>query len=100
MGPLANILTAEAAGDVKDFHLTTRINDELRQDARLSELIFDIPTLIAAISAGITLIAGDIIATGTPVGVGIGYDPPVFLKQGDVVSITIDPIGNLENPVA
>lgn len=98
MGPV--ILTADAAGDVKDFHLTTRINDELRQDARLSELIFDIPTLIAAISSGITLIAGDIIATGTPVGVGIGYDPPVFLQEGDVVSITIDPIGTLENPVA
>jgi 2-keto-4-pentenoate hydratase/2-oxohepta-3-ene-1,7-dioic acid hydratase in catechol pathway len=97
MGPL--LLTADEAGDVRDFHLTTRVNDEPRQDAKVAALIFDVPTLIAAISEGITLIAGDIIATGTPVGVGIGFDPPVFLKPGDVVSITIDPIGTLENPV-
>ena len=67
--------------------------------AKVADLIFDIPTLICSISAGITLIPGDIIATGTPVGVGIGFDPPIFLGSGDVVSITIDPIGTLENPV-
>jgi 2-keto-4-pentenoate hydratase/2-oxohepta-3-ene-1,7-dioic acid hydratase in catechol pathway len=97
MGPV--ILTADEAGDVREFHLTTRVNDEPRQDAKVAALIFDVPTLIASISEGITLIPGDIIATGTPVGVGIGFEPPGFLKPGDVVSITIDPIGTLENPV-
>ena len=97
LGPV--ILTADEAGDVNNFHLTTRVNGEDRQDAMAADLIFDIPTLIEGISAGITLLPGDIIATGTPVGVGIGYDPPIFLKKGDVVSITIDPIGTLENPV-
>lgn len=97
MGPV--ILTADEAGDVREFHLTTRVNDEPRQDAKVAALIFDVPTLIASISEGITLIPGDIIATGTPVGVGIGFEPPVFLAPGDVVSITIDPIGTLENPV-
>jgi 2-keto-4-pentenoate hydratase/2-oxohepta-3-ene-1,7-dioic acid hydratase in catechol pathway len=98
MGPV--LLTADEAGDVRDFHLTTRVNNEPRQDAKVAALIFDVPTLIASISHGMTLIPGDIIATGTPVGVGIGFEPPVFLKPGDVVSITIDPIGTLENPVA
>jgi len=97
MGPV--LLTADDAGDAGEFHLTTRVNDELRQDAKVAALVFDIPTLIATISHGITLIPGDIIATGTPVGVGIGFDPPKFLKAGDMVSITIDPIGTLKNPV-
>ncbi|NQV57657.1 MAG: fumarylacetoacetate hydrolase family protein [Rhodospirillales bacterium] len=97
MGPV--LLTADEGGDVREFHLTTEVNGETRQDAKVSALIFDIPTLIQSISAGITLMPGDIIATGTPVGVGIGFDPPIFLKKGDVVSITIDPIGTLVNPV-
>jgi 2-keto-4-pentenoate hydratase/2-oxohepta-3-ene-1,7-dioic acid hydratase in catechol pathway len=97
MGPV--LLTADEAGDVRDFHLTTRVNDEPRQDAKVAALIFDVPTLIASISEGVTLIPGDIIATGTPVGVGIGFEPPVILKPCDVVSITIDPIGTLENLV-
>lgn len=75
------------------------VNGELRQDSNTSLLIFDVPTIIAAISAGITLQPGDVIATGTPAGVGIGFDPPRFLKGGDVVRIEIDGIGVLENPV-
>ena len=75
------------------------VNGELRQNARTTELIFNIPTLIATLSAGITLYPGDIIATGTPVGVGIGFKPPKYLKAGDVVRIEIDDIGTLENPV-
>ena len=62
-------------------------------------LIFDIPTIIATISAGLTLKPGDIIATGTPAGVGIGFDPPRYLKAGDVVRVEIDGIGALENQV-
>jgi 2-keto-4-pentenoate hydratase/2-oxohepta-3-ene-1,7-dioic acid hydratase in catechol pathway len=75
------------------------VNGELRQDARIADLIFDIPTLIATISAGITLIPGDIIATGTPAGVGIGFKPPKFLKPGDVIAMEVDGIGRLSNPV-
>jgi 2-keto-4-pentenoate hydratase/2-oxohepta-3-ene-1,7-dioic acid hydratase in catechol pathway len=75
------------------------VNDELRQDAPTEDLIFDIPTLISTISAGITLHPGDIIATGTPAGVGIGFDPPKFLRRGDRVRIHIEGIGTLSNPV-
>ena len=97
MGPA--ILTADEAGDVRDMHLRTWVNGELRQDAKVADLIFDIPTLIETISEGITLLPGDIILTGTPMGCGIGFEPPVFLKAGDVVKVTIDPIGSIENAV-
>ncbi|MDB5966886.1 MAG: hypothetical protein JWQ72_3386 [Polaromonas sp.] len=75
------------------------VNGELRQDASTADLIFDIPKLIETLSAGITLYPGDVIATGTPVGVGIGFKPPKYLKAGDVVRVEIDGIGILENPV-
>ena len=70
---------------------------ELRQDARTSDLIFDIPTLIETCSRGITLLPGDIIATGTAAGVGMGMKPPRWLQHGDVVRIEIDGIGTLQN---
>jgi len=76
------------------------VNDDLRQDATTADLIFDVPTLIETISAGITLQPGDIIATGTPAGVGIGFDPPKYLQAGDRVRVEIERIGVLENPVA
>jgi 2-keto-4-pentenoate hydratase/2-oxohepta-3-ene-1,7-dioic acid hydratase in catechol pathway len=75
------------------------VNGDLRQDSRLSLLIFDIPTIIATLSQGITLRPGDVIATGTPAGVGIGFDPPKYLKNGDVVRAEIDGIGALENSI-
>lgn len=75
------------------------VNGELRQDASTADLIFDIPKLIETLSAGITLYPGDVIATGTPVGVGIGFKPPKYLQAGDVVRVEIDGIGSLENPV-
>ena len=75
------------------------VNGEERQNASTTDLIFDIPTLIETLSAGITLYPGDVIATGTPVGVGIGFKPPKYLKPGDVVRVEIDGIGALENPV-
>jgi 2-keto-4-pentenoate hydratase/2-oxohepta-3-ene-1,7-dioic acid hydratase in catechol pathway len=98
MGPA--ILTADEVPDPGTLRLSTWVNGALRQDARLSDLIFDIPTLIATISAGITLEPGDVIATGTPSGVGIGFSPPRYLAAGDVVRITVTGIGTLENPVA
>ena len=75
------------------------VNGELRQDASTSDLIFNIATLIETLSAGITLYPGDIISTGTPVGVGIGFKPPKYLQAGDVVRVEIDGIGAISNPV-
>ncbi len=85
--------------DGRDLRLRCWINGELRQEARTSEMIFDIPTLIETISRGITLYPGDVIATGTPAGVGMGFAPPKWLRSGDRVRIEIDGIGVLENPV-
>ena len=97
MGPCA--VTADAF-DLGDAFVRTWINGELRQDSNTRLLIFDVPTIIETIAAGITLIPGDVIATGTPAGVGIGFDPPVYLKPGDVVRMEIEHIGVLENRVA
>ncbi|MEO1017747.1 MAG: fumarylacetoacetate hydrolase family protein [Pseudomonadota bacterium] len=97
MGPY--ILTADELCDVTSAQLTTDVNGERRQDARLKDLIFDIPTLIETITATTTLLPGDIIATGTPAGVGIGFDPPRYLTAGDRVDVTISGLGTLSNPV-
>ena len=97
MGPA--LVTADEVGDVNTIRLQTRVNGEVRQDASVSDLIFDIPTLIEVMSQGRTLETGDIVATGTSVGVGIGFKPPKFLKPGDVVDITFDRVGTLSNPV-
>ena len=98
MGPV--IVTTDEIPDPRTLRLRTFVNGEKRQDACLADLIFDIPTLIETISAGITLEPGDLIATGTPVGVGLGFKPPRFLGPGDVVRLEVDGIGVLENPVA
>lgn len=94
MGPWA---VTRDAFDLENAAIRCFVNDDLRQDSRISLLIFDIPTIIATLSQGITLKPGDIIATGTPVGVGIGFEPPKYLKAGDVVRVEIDGIGALEN---
>jgi 2-keto-4-pentenoate hydratase/2-oxohepta-3-ene-1,7-dioic acid hydratase in catechol pathway len=73
------------------------VNGELRQDARTTDLIFDIPTLIETVSRGITLYPGDLIATGSPAGVGFGLKPARFLGNGDVVHIEIEGLGSIEN---
>ncbi len=75
------------------------VNGECRQNSNTGLLIFDVPTIIAAISNGIELMPGDIIATGTPAGVGIGFKPPKYLVPGDKLRLEIDGIGALENPV-
>jgi 2-keto-4-pentenoate hydratase/2-oxohepta-3-ene-1,7-dioic acid hydratase in catechol pathway len=94
MGPW--IVTADEL-DGSDTRVRCWVNDEPRQDARTSDLIFDIPTLIETCSRGITLLPGDIIATGTAAGVGMGMKPPRWLQHGDVVRIEIDGIGTLQN---
>ena len=73
------------------------VNGELRQDANTRDLIFDIPALIETCSRGITLLPGDVIATGTAAGVGMGMNPPRWLQPGDVVAIEIDGLGRIEN---
>jgi 2-keto-4-pentenoate hydratase/2-oxohepta-3-ene-1,7-dioic acid hydratase in catechol pathway len=94
MGPW--IVTADEM-DGQNTQVKCWINGELRQNASTRDFIFDIPKLIETLSAGITLYPGDIIATGTPVGVGIGFKPPKYLKPGDVMRLEIDGIGVLEN---
>jgi 2-keto-4-pentenoate hydratase/2-oxohepta-3-ene-1,7-dioic acid hydratase in catechol pathway len=96
MGPW--LVTADEM-DGQNTDVKCWVNGELRQNANTKDFIFDIPTLIECISAGITLYPGDLIATGTPAGVGIGFKPPKYLKAGDVVRIEIDGIGVLENPL-
>lgn len=95
MGPW--ITTADEV-DAENFQLQTWVNGELRQDANTRDLIFDIPGLIETISAGLALVPGDLIATGTPAGVGLGFSPPKFLKPGDNVTISISGLGTLSNP--
>ena len=96
MGPIA--VTADEF-NLADAFVRTWVNGELRQDSNTKLLIFDVPTTIATIAAGITLIPGDVIATGTPAGVGIGFKPPKYLKPGDVVRMEIEGIGVLENEI-
>ena len=91
------ILLRDAAPDT--FDITTKVNGEVRQDGSTGEFIFSLPELIHTISAGTTLFPGDIIATGTPSGVGVGFNPPKFLHSGDTVEITIPAIGVLRNKV-
>ncbi|KAL7954069.1 hypothetical protein V8C34DRAFT_295389 [Trichoderma compactum] len=96
MGPVA--VPKEALPSV--LRVQTHVNGELRQDATTEDLIFDIPTLINTLSEGQTLLPGDVIATGTPAGVGIGRNPPLFLKEGDEITVTIPGIGALRNRVS
>jgi 2-keto-4-pentenoate hydratase/2-oxohepta-3-ene-1,7-dioic acid hydratase in catechol pathway len=94
MGPW--VVTADEL-DGRDTRVRCWVNGELRQDGRTADMIFDIPTLIETISRGITLYAGDVIATGTPAGVGMGMSPPRWLRAGDTVRIEVDGIGAIEN---
>lgn len=94
MGPVA--VTRDDI-NLADTRVRTWVNDELRQDSNTGLLIFDVPTIIQTISEGVTLLPGDVIATGTPAGVGIGFKPPRYMVDGDVVRCEIDGIGQLEN---
>lgn len=96
MGPWA--VTRDEVGD-EPLDLLCTVNGETRQQANTADLIFDIPTIIETISAGITLEPGDVIATGTPVGVGIGFTPPKFLAPGDVIEVSFSKLGTLRNQV-
>ncbi|MGM0841121.1 MAG: fumarylacetoacetate hydrolase family protein [Bacillota bacterium] len=91
------LVTKDQIVDPQNLEITTRVNGEIRQSSNTSEMIFTIPTIISTLSKGMTLEPGDIIATGTPAGVGKGFKPPLFLKKGDRVEIEIESLGILTN---
>lgn len=93
------IVTADAIEDPHALSIGLKVNGEQRQDGNTADMIFDIPTLIASLSDGMTLEPGDIIATGTPSGVGYAMEPPQFLKDGDTVDCELSEIGTLSNTV-
>ena len=83
--------------DVSDIEVRCRVNGEIRQTGRTSQMVFPVEFLVRYISRQMTLMPGDLIATGTPAGVGLGFKPPKFLQRGDVVRVEIDGIGAIEN---
>mgnify|MGYP006395088573 FL=1 len=93
------IVTKDEAGDARDLEIETKVNGEVRQHARTSLFLFPIDEIIATLPKGMTLEPGDIIATGTPAGVGKGFKPPRYLKDGDVIEICVESIGTLVNKV-
>ncbi len=97
MGPV--IVTADEIADPQALRLRSSVNGETWQDSTTSEMIFDVATVVAFASRTITLEPGDVIATGTPAGVGAFRDPPRFLQPGDVVRCEVERVGTLENPV-
>ena len=92
------IVTADAIEDPHALKVRCTVNGKKMQDGTTADLIFKIPALIAYITKHITLEPGDLILTGTPAGVGRGRKPPVYLKDGDQVSVSVDGIGELANP--
>ena len=93
------IIDRDEVGDPTTLELSLSVNGQERQRARVAQMIFDIPAIIASLSAGMTLDAGDIIATGTPSGVGFAMNPPQYLRGGDEIIARIDRIGELRNRV-
>ena len=93
------IVTRDELPDPHNLRITLRVNGATKQDSNTEHLIFKVPTLISVLSAGMTLEAGDIIATGTPDGVGFARTPPEYLQPGDQVEAEVEGIGVLRNPV-
>ena len=93
------VVPVDELGDGSGLRITQRLNGETLQDANTDDLIFDVPHLVAHASSVFTLEPGDVILSGTPAGVGVFRDPPVSMRDGDVVEIEIERIGALANPV-
>ena len=93
------LVTLDEIGDLDDLHLTTRVNGELRQDDLAANMRFSIEYQIHYLSTFVGLDAGDVIFTGTPTGAGARFDPPIWLKRGDIVEVTVPEIGTLRNPI-
>jgi 2-keto-4-pentenoate hydratase/2-oxohepta-3-ene-1,7-dioic acid hydratase in catechol pathway len=98
LGPV--LVTRDEIPNPNALHIHTFLNGQTMQDSNTGDMIFDIPTLIEFLSGSTTLVPGTVILTGTPQGVGMARKPPVWLKSGDSVSIEIEKIGTLTNPVA
>jgi len=94
------IVTTDEIPDPHTLRITMKVNGTVMQDSNTNQLIFRVPELIEFISKSITLEPGDVIATGTPAGVGFARKPPVFLKPGDTMDVEIERIGGLGNPIA
>jgi 2-keto-4-pentenoate hydratase/2-oxohepta-3-ene-1,7-dioic acid hydratase in catechol pathway len=97
--PLGPCIASPKDVDPADIHLVTTVSGEVMQDASTSDLVFGFVDLVVYLSKGLTLRAGDLIASGTPGGVGDSRDPPRYLREGDVVEVTVDGVGTLRNPV-
>ncbi|MFT5632705.1 MAG: 2,4-diketo-3-deoxy-L-fuconate hydrolase [Rubritalea sp.] len=93
MGP--HLVSCDEVGDVGDLPIWTKVNGEIRQNANTSDMVFSVPYLVSYISQFMTLLPGDVIATGTPSGVGMGMLPPRYLQSGDLVEMGIDGIGEI-----
>lgn len=93
------LVTPDEVGDPAGLTLETRLNGEIVQSTSVGDLLFDIPALVNYLSSVIDLLPGDVVATGTPGGVGLFRDPPLWMKRGDVVEVEITNIGTLSNPV-
>jgi 2-keto-4-pentenoate hydratase/2-oxohepta-3-ene-1,7-dioic acid hydratase in catechol pathway len=93
------LITPEEVGPLADKKIETRLNGELMQSAKLGDMIFSIPRILAYISGFTRLSPGDVIATGTPGGVGFKREPPIFMRQGDRVAVTVEGIGTLINTI-
>ncbi len=93
------MLTADEVKDYTNLHIQTRVNEEIRQDDNTSRLMFPFAYLISYLSTFMTLKPGDMISTGTPNGAGARFDPPIYLKPGDIVEIEVEGIGILKNGV-
>ncbi len=92
MGPF--LATPDELGDINNLSLWLKVNGETMQNGSTSNLIFNIPFLVSYVSQFMTLLPGDVISTGTPAGVGLGFKPPVYLKSGDVMELGIDGLGS------
>lgn len=95
MGPY--VVTKDELPNPQELTIVTKVNDEIRQNGKTSDMVFSVEQIISEISKTVTLEPGDVILTGTPAGVGNGYNPPKFLKSGDIVKVSIEGIGTLAN---
>jgi 2-keto-4-pentenoate hydratase/2-oxohepta-3-ene-1,7-dioic acid hydratase in catechol pathway len=93
------LATADEISDVNNLRLWLKVNDKMMQDGNTDDLIFGIPKLVSYLSQFMTLLPGDIISTGTPQGVGLGFKPPIYLKEGDVIELGIDGLGTSKQKV-
>lgn len=97
--PLGRVVPARTIGDPQSLAIRTRLNGTVMQESNTRLMLFPVATLVAELSRGTTLLAGTVVLTGTPAGVGAARKPPVFLQPGDVVEVEIERVGVLSNPV-